>query len=229
MGAEASNGPARQRHAEDLLAAVSMTSSQFAQAIGRFDGDTPAMVTAAIHTAGRAFSELDACNDVIDDASETGRAIADRLCALLSTGAVEDVALELEALEAVSARVRGTDQTRLLLHRVLGREASAKRALPGVRHLSGADLPYLPSSYQDEQGFDDLVAMAAREDELAPRLREAHAERLDKVAAHLVRVVEQAAAVGFADEVFAQESVREARHAYELWVQCLKERGRDLG
>ncbi|MFD7867404.1 hypothetical protein [Streptomyces sp. NPDC059783] len=205
-----------------------MTSSQLAQAVGRFDGDTPAMVTAAIHTAERAFSELDACDDVIDEASETGQAIADRLSALLPTGAFEDVALELDALEAVSARVRGTNQTRLLLHRVLGREESAKRALPTVHHLAGSDLPSLPSSYTDEVGFDDLMAMAAREEELAPLLRETHTERLGAVAAHLVHVVEQAAAVGFADEVFAQDSVREARHAYELWVQCLKERRRDL-
>ncbi|MBB5105001.1 hypothetical protein [Streptomyces spectabilis] len=206
-----------------------MTSSQLAQVVGRFDGDTPAMVTAAIHTAGRAFAELDACDDVIDDASETGRAIAGRLHALLPAGASSDVAHELDALEAVSARVRGTDQTRLLLHRVLGREAPAKRALPAVRHLAASDLPDLPSSYADEAGFEDLMAMAAREEELAPQLRKAHAERLDEVAAHLVRVVEQAAAVGFADEDFARESVREARHAYRLWLQCLAERRRDFG
>ncbi|MFE0701405.1 transposase [Streptomyces sp. NPDC058872] len=71
--------------------------------------------------------------------------------------------------------------------------------------------------------------MAAREDELAPELRRAHAERLGTVAAHLVRVVEQAAAVGFADEVFAEGSVREAHQAYELWARCLEERRRDLG
>ncbi|WP_435058575.1 hypothetical protein [Streptomyces sp. bgisy060] len=206
-----------------------MTSAQLARAVGRFDGDTPAMVKAAVHTAGRVFSELDACDDVIDEASETGRRVAERLRTLLAAEATGDVVRELDALEAVSVLVRSTDHTRRLLQRVLGREDPAPRALPAVRRLAGADLPALPSSYADEAGYDDLMAMAAREDELAPELQRAHAERLGTVAAHLVRVVEQAAAVGFADEVFAEESVREAHRAYELWARCLEERRRDLG
>ncbi|ROQ35017.1 hypothetical protein EDD98_4071 [Streptomyces sp. PanSC19] len=229
MGTGTTSGPTRQRHTEDLLAAVSMTSAQLAQAVGRFDGDTPAMVTAAIRTAERAFEELDACYEVIDDASATGRAIAARLSALLAAEDEPGVGLELDALDTVSARVRGTDRARELLHRVLGREEAAERALPAVRRLTGADLPALPSAYADDAGFDDLMAFAAREEELAPRLREAHAERLREVAAHLVHVVEQVAAVGFADEAFAGESAHEARRAHELWVRCLAERRRDLG
>ncbi|MEU2234615.1 hypothetical protein [Streptomyces vietnamensis] len=229
MGAETSNGPTRQRHTEDLLAAISMTSQQLAEAVGGFEGDPPAMVTAAIHTAGRAFSELDACDAVIDDASEAGRAIADRLGALLATEAGEDVASELDALDTVSARVRGTDQTRILLNRVLGREEPPKGAPPAVRHLAESNLPLLPSSYADEEGYDDFMAMSAREDELAPELRETHAKRLAEVAAHLVHVVRQAAAAGFADEAFARESIREARHAHRLWRRCLAERTRQLG
>ncbi|WMX44497.1 hypothetical protein [Streptomyces roseicoloratus] len=229
MGTGTTSGPARQRHTEDLLAAVSMTSSQLAQAVGRFDGDTAAMVTAAIRTAERAFEELDACYDVIDEASATGQAIAARLSGLLAAEDEQGVGPELDALDAVSARVRGTDQARELLHRVLGREEAAERTLPVVRRLTGADLPGLPSAYADDAGFDDLMALAAREEELAPRLRAAHAERLREVAAHLVRVVEQVAAVGFTDEVFARESVHEARRAHELWVRSLAERRRDLG
>ncbi|MFF2729057.1 hypothetical protein ACFVS9_14280 [Streptomyces sp. NPDC058008] len=229
MGAGTSNGPTRQRHAEELLAAISMTSSQLAEAVGGFEGDTPAMVTAAIHTAGRAFSELDTCDAVMDNASEGGRAIADRLGALLAAEADEDVAGELDALDTVSARVRGTDQTRMLLNRVLGREEPPKGVLPAIRHLAESDLPRLPSSYADEEGFDDFVAMSAREDELAPELQETHAKRLDEVAAHLVLVVRQAAAAGFADEAFARESIREARQAHLLWQRCLAERTRQLG
>ncbi|MGW0606662.1 hypothetical protein [Streptomyces sp. NPDC002640] len=206
-----------------------MTSAQLAQAVGRFDGDTLAMVTAAIRTAERAFEELDTCYDVIDDASARGRAIAARLSALLSAVDEPGVGRELDALDAVSARVRATDRARELLHRVLGREETTQRALPAVRRLTGADLPALPSAYADEAGFDDLMAFAAREEELAPRLREAHAERLREVAVHLVHVVEQVAAVGFADEAFARESAHEARRAHELWVRCLAERRRDLG
>ncbi|MGA5411679.1 hypothetical protein ACPCSC_31030 [Streptomyces lavendulocolor] len=229
MGTGTTSGPPRQRHTEDLLAAVSMTSAQLAQAVGRFDGDTLAMVTAAIRTAERAFEELDTCYDVIDDASATGQAIAARLSALLAAEDEPGVGRELDALDAVSARVRGTDRARELLHRVLGREEAAERALPAVRRLTGADLPALPSAYADDAGFDDLMAFAAREEELAPRLREAHAERLREVAAHLVHVVEQVAAVGFADEAFARESAHEARRAHALWVRCLAERRRDLG
>ncbi|MFH8409840.1 hypothetical protein ACH4FX_34435 [Streptomyces sp. NPDC018019] len=221
--------PTRQRHTEELPAAVSMTPSELARAIGRFDGDTSAMVTAAVRTAERAFKELDACYDVIDKASETGQAIAARLGALLTAEAEEDIGPELDALEAVSDRVRDTDRARLLLHRVLGQEEAAKRALPAVCRLAASDLPSLPSSYTDDAGFDDLMAMAAREEELAPRLREVHAERLRRVAAHLVRVVEQAAARGFADEAFARETLQEAHRAYELWLHCLAERRRDLG
>ncbi|MGW4850523.1 hypothetical protein ACWEPZ_04735 [Streptomyces sp. NPDC004288] len=229
MSAGTFNGPTRQRHAEEPLTSISITPSHIAEVIGGFEGDAQAMVTAAIHTAGRAFSELDACDDVIDGASEAGRAIADRLNARLAAEADEDVASELDALEAVCARVRDTDRTRVLLNRILGREEPAKRALPAVRHLAGVDLPELPSSYSDEAGFDDFVAMAAREEELAPQLRETHAKRLGEVAAHLVHVVEQAAAVGFADEAFARESVREARQAHRLWQRCLAERSRQLG
>ncbi len=229
MGTGTTSGPTRQRHTEDLLAAVSMTSVQLAEAVGRFDGDTLAMVTAAIRTAERAFEELDACYEVIDDASVTAREIAVRLSALLAAEDEPGVGRELDALDVVSARVRGTDHARELLHRVLGREETTERALPAVRRLTGADLPALPSAYADDAGFDDLMALAAREEELAPRLREAHADRLREVAAHLVHVVEQVAAVGFTDEAFAGESVQEARRAHALWGRCLAECRRDLG
>jgi len=229
VGADTTNVPTRQRHTAELLAAISMTPSELAQAIGHFDGDASAMVTAAIRAAERAFKELHACYEVIDEASKTGQAIAARLGALLAAEAEEDIGPQLDDLEVVSGRVRDTDRTRLLLQYVLGREEAGKRALPAVRRLAASDLPGLPSSYTDDAGFDDLMAMAAREEELAPRLREVHAERLSKVAAHLVCVVEQAAAMGFADETFARESLQEARRAYQLWLQCLAERRRDLG
>ncbi|MGW4777639.1 hypothetical protein ACWEPA_13385 [Streptomyces filamentosus] len=229
MGTGTTSGPTKQRHIEDLPAALSMTPAQLAQAVGRFDGDTTAMVTAAIRAAGRAFEELDACYEVIDDASVTSRAIAARLSALLAAEDEPGVGRELDALDAVSARARGTDRARELLHRVLGREEATERALPAVRRLTGADLPALPSAYADDAGFDDLMALAAREEELAPRLRDAHAERLREVAAHLVHVVEQVAVVGFTDEAFPRESAHEARRAHALWVRCLAERRRDLG
>ncbi|MFE9562878.1 hypothetical protein ACFYM0_17440 [Streptomyces sp. NPDC006487] len=228
MGIATPNGTARQPHTDELAAAVSMTTSQLAQAVGRFDGDKAAMVLAAVRTAERAFTELDACDDVIDEAWKTGRSIADRLSELLAAEAVADIALQLDALEATSARVRGTDATRTLLNRLLGREEEVGQTPPAVPRLTDVDLPDLPSAYRDEAGFEDLMAMAAREEELAPRLRDAHAERLDGVAAHLVSVVRQAAAAGFAERAFAVESVAEARRAYELWLQCLAERRRDL-
>ncbi|MER6782269.1 MULTISPECIES: hypothetical protein [unclassified Streptomyces] len=229
MGIATPNGTARQRHTDELAAAVSMTASQLAQAVGRFDGDKDAMVRAAVRTAERAFSELDACDNVIDEASETGRKIADRLAELLAAEAAADIPVQLAALEATSALVRDTDATRTLLNRLLGRDEEITQRPQAVLHLSSADLPGLPSAYTDETGFEDLMAVAARGEELAPRLRDAHAERLDKVADHLVRVVREAAAAGFAERGFAIESVHEARQAYELWLQCLAERRRDLG
>ncbi|MFD9478327.1 MULTISPECIES: hypothetical protein [Streptomyces] len=228
VGIGTPNGKTRQRHTDELATAVSMTASQLAQAIGRFDGDKAAMVRAAVRTAERAFSELDVCDNVIDEASETGRKIADRLAELLAAEAAADIPVQLDALEATSALVRDTDATRTLLNRLLGRDEEIAQRPPTTRHLSSADLPGLPSAYRDETGFEDLMAVAARGEELAPRLRNAHAERLGKVADHLVGVVREAAAAGFAERGFAVESVHEARRAYELWLQCLAERRRDL-
>ncbi|MFE3861733.1 hypothetical protein ACFXPT_15015 [Streptomyces goshikiensis] len=229
MGIHTPNDTDKLRHTDELVAAVTMTASQLAQAVGRFDGDKAAMVLAAVRTAQRAFSELDACDDVIDEASKTGRRIADRLSGLLATEALAEIPAQLDALEATSAAARNTAATRTLLNRLLALEEQTERTLPTVRRLSASELPSLPSAYRDDDGFEDLMAMAAREEELAPRLQEAHAARLAVVSEHLVHVVRQAAASGFANEAFATDSVHEARQAYELWLQCLAERKRDLG
>ncbi|RSS58001.1 hypothetical protein EF912_12230 [Streptomyces sp. WAC07061] len=229
MGISTPNGTSRLRQSDELVAAVSMTASQLAQAVGRFDGDKAAMVLAAVRTAQRAFSELDACDDVIDRASDTGLDIAGRLRELLAAESVADIPAQLDALEATSAGVRGTAATRALLNRLLALEQEVGPTPPTVGRLSSSELPSLPSAYADDDGFADLMAVAARGEELAPQLRNAHADRLARVADHLVEVVRQAAVTGFAEEAFAEESVREARRAYELWLQCLAERKRDLG
>lgn len=70
--------------------------------------------------------------------------------------------------------------------------------------------------------------MARREEDLAPRLKIVHAERIGRAAEHLVSVVARAAETGFADAAFAHESLSEARRAYVLWQRCLAERNRDL-
>ncbi|KPH98273.1 hypothetical protein OV450_0913 [Actinobacteria bacterium OV450] len=229
MGISTPNGTSRLRQSDELVAAVSMTASQLAQAVGRFDGDKAAMVLAAVRTAQRAFSELDACDDVIDRASDTGLDIAGRLRELLAAESVADIPAQLDALEATSAGVRGTAATRALLNRLLALEQEVGPPPPTVGRLSSSELPSLPSAYADVDGFADLMAVAARGEELAPQLRNAHADRIARVADHLVEVVRQAAVPGFAEEAFAAESVREARRAYELWLQCLAERKRDLG
>lgn len=59
--------------------------------------------------------------------------------------------------------------------------------------------------------------MARREEDLAPRLKIVHAERIGRAAEHLVSVVARAAETGFADAAFAHESLSEARRAYVLW------------
>lgn len=229
MGIHTPNGTHKLRHTDELVAAVTMTASQLAQAVGRFEGDMTAMVRAAVRTAQRAFSELDACDEVIDEASKTGHRIADRLSGLLATDAVAEIPAQLDALEATSAAARSTAATRTLLNRLLAFEEQTERTPPTVQRLSASELPGLPSVYRDDDGFEDLMAMAAREEELAPRLQEAHATRMATVSGHLVHVVRQAVASGFADEAFATDSVYEARQTYALWLQCRAERKRDLG
>jgi hypothetical protein len=70
--------------------------------------------------------------------------------------------------------------------------------------------------------------MAGREEQLRPRLERVPAEGTARVATHLVSVVEQVAAAGFADKRFAGESLREARRSYALWQRYLAESPRDL-
>ncbi|MFJ7494695.1 hypothetical protein [Streptomyces sp. NPDC097727] len=119
-----------------------------------------------------------------------------------------------------------------MLNQVLGRDAAdAPRAYeagsaPEVRRLGEEALPALPSTYDD---CDDLLAVAAREEQLAPMLELAHAERISRTAAHLVAVVEDAARSGFAQEEFSRASPAEARRAWQRRQRCLEERRRDLG
>lgn len=213
---------------EALPTELGMSLSELVQAVGGFDGAPAEMVRASVRAAERAFAELDACDEVIDQASETGGKVAERLGVLLAAESAADVPAELEKLKAIAARVRGTDETRRLLNRVLGRENRDARATTVVVRLTAADLPALPSAYTEDDDYTDLIAMADREEQLRPLLRHVHSQRIDLVAAHLVTVVEQAAAVGFADERFAGESLHEARNSYELWQRCLAERRRDL-
>ncbi|MFF3556085.1 hypothetical protein ACFYXL_22070 [Streptomyces tsukubensis] len=216
-------------HVEGLLSAASLTHSGLAEAVGRFDGDPAAMMAAAVRTAERAFAELNDCDDIVDEAGETAGSIAYQLRELLAAEAVSEVRAQLDLLDAAVARVRATYQTRALLNRLLGHEEVTALVSPPVTRITKEELPALPSAYRDEAGFEDLMAMAAREDELAPRLRAAHAERIRVVSTHLVRVIRTAAEAGFSDEQSAHDAVDETRRAYELWLECLSERKRDLG
>ncbi|WP_033325751.1 hypothetical protein [Streptomyces yerevanensis] len=218
----------KKSHAEALPAALGMSVSELVHAVGGFECDPAEMVRASVRTAERAFSELDTCDDVIDKASEAGGKVADRLRVLLSAESAADIPAELEELETVAARVRSTDETRRLLNRVLGREDRDAFTPAAVVRLTAADLPKLPSAYAEPDDFSDLLAVAGREEQLRPQLKLVHAERIARVASHLVNVVEQVAAVGFADKRFASESLREARRSYELWQRCLAEGRRDL-
>lgn len=220
---------------EDLLAAVPISIGELRRAVGRFETDTAGMVEASIRTAERALAELDACAALIDNAGEQGQRSADLIRELAAKEAVGQVAAELDMLDAVAGRVWESAPLRRLLNSVLGRDAGGAPdgegdgVAPGVRTLVEAELPALPSAYDDGDAFDDLMALAARGVELAPRLELAHAERISRVAAHLVSVVEGAAKSGFAQEGFARASLSEARRAWALWERCLGERRRDLG
>ncbi|MGA5138795.1 hypothetical protein [Streptomyces azureus] len=89
-------------------------------------------------------------------------------------------------------------------------------------------LGQLPSAYAEPDDYADPFTVAGREEQLRPQLELVHAERIARAATHLVTVVEQVAAAGFADKRFAGESLREARRSYELWQRCLAESRRDL-
>ncbi|MEV2210408.1 hypothetical protein AB0H86_02620 [Streptomyces sp. NPDC050997] len=214
--------------AEALPAALGMSVSELVHAVGGFECEPAEMVRASVRTAERAFAELDACDDVIDRASEIGGKVADRLRVHLSAESAAEIPAELVELETVAARVRSTDETRRLLNRVLGREDRDAFAPMAVVRLTADDLPKLPSAYTEPDDYTDLLAVAGREEQLRPQLKLVHADRIVRVASHLVTVVEQVAAVGFADRRFAGESLREARRSYELWQRCLAERRRDL-
>ncbi|MFH8656291.1 hypothetical protein [Streptomyces afghaniensis] len=216
---------------EDLLEAVPMTVAELRGAVGFFDEDTAGMLRASIATAERAFAELNACDRVIDEAGAHGEGAADRLRELLSREAREEVAAELTALDVIAGEVGQSVATLRLLNRILGREAAAEDdASPAeVSRLRETDLRGVPSTYGDDAEYDDLLAIADRGAELAPQLEEAHRERLSAVADHLVTVVQRAARTGFADEQFAQKSLREAWAAHALWVRCLEQRQHDLG
>ncbi|MFK0256002.1 hypothetical protein [Streptomyces sp. NPDC090445] len=230
MESEAPYAVGGQRQAEESLSAASLTPAQLARAVGRFNGDSADMLTKAVRAAARAFSELDAYDEVIDTASHTGQAVAARLRELLTAEASAGIPAQLDALDAAAGTVRATDGPRALLNRILDLEDTAGDTPPAVRSLTWLDLPALPSAYGDEEApLDNLLAFAARGEELQPRLREAHRARTEQVAAHLVGVVRQAAEAGFADEGFARASLHEARRAYALWLRCLEERRRDLG
>ncbi|MEU1803018.1 hypothetical protein [Streptomyces sp. NPDC019937] len=214
---------------EDLLSAVPISVSEVRQAVGGFEGGTADMVLASIRAAERAFAELDRCDAVIDRAAEKGAAAADRLQRLLEAEDQESIPGELAGLEAVAGEVRSGAETRRLMNRALGRDEAAEWAGEGVARLTVGELPVVPSLYDDDTDYADLMAMAGREEELKPRLRAVHDERIGRVATHLVAVVRQAAKSGFAHGEFARESLREAGRAYGLWGRCLAERKRDLG
>lgn len=216
------------RQAESLPTALGMSVSELVQAVGGFECDPAEMVRASVRTAERAFAELDACDDVIDKASEAGGKIADRLRVHLSAESVADVRAEFEELERIAARVRSTDETRRLLNRVLGKEEQDAFTPAVVVRLTPDDLPRLPSAYAEADDYTDLLAVAGREEQLRPQLELAHANRIARVATHLVTVVEQVAAAGFADSRFAAESLLEAQRSHALWQTCLAESRRDL-
>jgi hypothetical protein len=224
-GTTAATGKAQ---AEALPTALGMSVSELVQAVGGFECDPAEMVRASVRTAERAFAELDACDDVIDEASEAGGKIADRLRVHLSAESVADIRAELEELERVAAQVRSTDETRRLLNRVLGKEDRDASTPSVVVRLTADDLPKLPSAYAEADEYTDLLAVAGREEQLRPQLELVHAERIVRVATHLVTVVEQVAAAGFADSRFAGESLLETQRSYALWQTCLAESRRDL-
>ncbi|MFJ8827816.1 hypothetical protein ACIREE_39550 [Streptomyces sp. NPDC102467] len=146
-----------------------------------------------------------------------------RLRAALAAEDMNAVSAEMSALDELMAEVRRFDEPRRLMNRVLGRPESETHSYGPVPRLTAADLPEPPSSYGDGE-YDDHLAMADREAELAPQLAAAHAERIARAGRHLEDVVRRLAQTGFADAQYTRAMAREAEKAVGLWKVGLLQR-----
>lgn len=184
-----------------------------------------ALLTVAARTAQRAFEEVGAANDVLDDASDLGEDLTTALAETLRRRDRAEVPALLGALRAQAARVERSEAVRTIANRVLGNGGPDEpAALAPVPALTAALLPRVPSVYDDEEepgaNLADLWERQERLERVQDRVR---GERVEQVAAHLVALAERIVDRAFLDARFTRAALAEMDRAYALWCACLDE------
>ncbi|MFI9567865.1 hypothetical protein [Streptomyces rishiriensis] len=198
-------------------------------------GEPGDVLDMALRTAQRAFAEIDACNTLLDAASERAHALARELEGRLAEGDSGAVPGILDELDTLAAKVAVSEAERQVVLRILGmEEAGAGDArTPAddrdpVPTLTAAGLPRVPSLYDAEQpGYGTLTDMMAAQEKSAAQRAAAHARRSAAVAEHMTEIVMRLADVSFSDPALNKEALTELRHSYALWLACADERRRD--
>ncbi|WP_327715977.1 hypothetical protein OG381_11300 [Streptomyces sp. NBC_00490] len=184
-----------------------------------------ALLTEAARTAQRAFEEVGAANDVLDDASDLGEDLTTALAETLRRRARAEVPALLGALRAQAARVERSEAVRTIANRILGNGGpDDPAALDSVPALTADLLPRVPSVYDDEEepgaSLADLWERQERLERVQDRVR---GERVEHVAAHLVALAERIVDRAFMDARFTRAALDEMDRAYALWCACLDE------
>ncbi|MFJ9724366.1 hypothetical protein ACIRP3_16585 [Streptomyces sp. NPDC101209] len=184
-----------------------------------------ALLTEAARTAQRAFEEVGAANDVLDDASDLGEDLATALADSLQRRARAEVPALLGALRNQAARVERSEAVRTIANRILGNGGPDEPAtLDSVPALTADLLPRVPSVYDDEEesgaSLADLWERQERLERVQDRVRK---ERTKHVAAHLVALAERVVDRAFMDARFTLAALDEMDRAFALWCACLDE------
>ncbi|MFF4480234.1 hypothetical protein ACFY1A_24940 [Streptomyces sp. NPDC001520] len=198
-------------------------------------GEPGDVLDMALRTAQRAFAEIDACNTLLDRASERAHALARELEGRLAEGDSAAAPGLLDELDALAARVAASEAERQVVLRILGmQDAEAGDArTPAddrdpVPRLTAAKLPRVPSLYDAEQpGYGTLTDMMAARERTAAQRAAAHARRSAVVTKHMTEIVMRLANVSLSDPALNEEALAELRHAYALWLVCADERRDD--
>ncbi|MFE2690562.1 hypothetical protein [Streptomyces mirabilis] len=198
-------------------------------------GEPGDVLDMALRTAQRAFAEIDACNTLLDTASERAHALARELEGRLAEGDSAAVPGLLDELDTLAAGVAVSEAERQVVLRILGMEdteAGVARTPADDRDpvptLTAAGLPRVPSLYDAEQpGYGTLTDMMAAQEKSAAQRAAAHARRAAVVAEHMTEIVMRLANVSVSDPALNEEALAELRHSYALWLACADERQRD--
>ncbi|MEW5532836.1 hypothetical protein [Streptomyces virginiae] len=183
-----------------------------------------ALLTEAARTAQRAFEEVGAANDVLDDASDLGEDLTTALAETLRRRDRAEAPALLGALRAQAARVERSEAVRTIANRVLGNGGPDEpAALAPVPALTPALLPRVPSVYDDEEAGASLADLWERQERLERVQDRVRGERVEHVAAHLVALAERIVDRAFLDARFTRAALDEMDRAYALWCVCLDE------